>query len=131
MERVHLGEREHAAAASGAEREAVSVYRRLAAASPGRYLAGLAEVLVDLGTTLTGRGLAVEALPLAVEAVTIRRELAAASPERHRAGLAQPQDCLAAVLAAIGRPAGGRPAGGRPAGGRPAGGRPAGGRPGP
>ncbi|MFD0473101.1 hypothetical protein ACFQ0B_36160 [Nonomuraea thailandensis] len=35
MERVHLGEWGHAAEALEAEREAIAIYRRLAAGSPG------------------------------------------------------------------------------------------------
>jgi len=60
-------------------REAVTIRRQLAAASPAVYLPDLAMSLNNLGACLSETGRREEALAPAREAVTIRRQVAAAS----------------------------------------------------
>ena len=93
------------AGALTAEREAVDMYRELAAASPDRYRPDLAQSLTNLGVTFSALGRPGDALPVTEEAVAIRRELAAASPDRYRPDLAQSLTNLGVRFSALGRPA--------------------------
>ena len=90
--------------AAQATGEAVTVYRELDAAIPGRYGADLAAALTDLGIWLSGLGRPEDALAAGQEALTIRRELAAAGPESSRADLASCLVTLGVWFSELGRP---------------------------
>ena len=92
-------------------REAVTIRRQLAQASPAAYLPDLATSLNNLASRLSEVGEREEALEVAREAVTIRRQLAQANPAAYLPDLAMSLNNLANRLSEVGRAAGG-PGGG-------------------
>ena len=76
------------AAALEAVREAVKIYRRLAAANPARFEPDLATSLNNLSNHLSDAGDGAAALEAIREAAEIRRRLAAANPARFEPDLA-------------------------------------------
>ena len=95
-----VGER---AAALGAAREAVGLYRALAEASPAAYNPDLAGSLNNLANCLSGVGEREGALGAAREAVDLYRGLAEASPAAYTPNLAASLNNLANILSAGGR----------------------------
>ena len=95
-----VGER---AAALGAAREAVGLYRALAEASPAAYNPDLAGSLNNLANCLSGVGDREGALGAAREAVDLYRGLAEASPAAYTPNLAASLNNLANILSAGGR----------------------------
>ena len=85
-----------------AVREAVDIYRGLAATSPARYEPDLALSLNSLSISLSEVGDTAAALGATHEAVEIRRRLAAESPARHEADLAKSLNTLSNRLSAVG-----------------------------
>jgi hypothetical protein len=68
--------------------QAVTIYRELAVADPGRYRPDLAAAVANLGVRLHRLGRPADAVAAAEEAVTVRRELAQADPGRYLPDLA-------------------------------------------
>ncbi|WP_203901544.1 tetratricopeptide repeat protein, partial [Virgisporangium aliadipatigenens] len=95
-----LGRREPALAAI---EEAVSVYRRLAAARPDAVEPDLAASLNNLSASLADLGRREPALAAIEESVTIRRRLAAARPDAVEPDLAASLNTLSMGLADLGR----------------------------
>lgn len=89
--------------AVAAVRQAVTIYRELAAASPDRFLPDLAMSLRNLAVRLGDLGWREEALAEIEEAVTIYRELAVARPDAFRPGLAASLHNQAVWLDDVGR----------------------------
>ncbi|MGH3612794.1 MAG: tetratricopeptide repeat protein [Pseudonocardia sp.] len=83
-------------------REAVALWRTLAAAEPARHTPGLATSLNGLGASLREVGEHREALTIVREAVALGRTLAAAEPARHTPGLATSLTGLGASLREVG-----------------------------
>ena len=83
-------------------KEAVEIYRRLAAASPARYEPDLAASLNNLSNRLGDAGDAPGALEAIREAVDFYRRLAAASPARYEPDLATSLNNLSNRLSAAG-----------------------------
>jgi len=108
---VHLGDAGDNAGALAASREAVHIWRRLAAARPARFEPDLAGSLNNLSIRLSAAGDNAGALAASRETVLIRRRLAAANPARFEPNLARSLNNLsnrlsdagdnAAALAAI------------------------------
>ena len=90
------------AEAMEAIREAVEIYRRLAASSPARYEPDLATGRNNLSTCLSATGDRQGALDASREAVEIRRRLAASSPARYEPDLASSLNNLSNRLSASG-----------------------------
>ncbi|NUP83340.1 MAG: hypothetical protein HOV96_38010, partial [Nonomuraea sp.] len=59
---MRLSEQDRSAQALDAEQQSIALYRRLAAANPGRYLPSLAKALTNVGVTLSELDRAAEAL---------------------------------------------------------------------
>ena len=95
-----LGRREEALAAS---REAVEIYRELAAARPDAFRPALASALNNLSNRLADLGRREEALAASQEAAAIRRELAAARPDAFWPALATSLNNLSILLGDLGR----------------------------
>ncbi len=95
-----LGHREDALAAS---KEAVALYRQLAAARPDAFRPGLATSLNNLSNRLSDIGHREDALAAGEEAVAIRRALAAARPDAFRPDLAMSLNNLSKRLSRLGR----------------------------
>ena len=95
-----VGQREEALETA---REAVTLYRQLAQASPAAYLPDLAVSLNNLATFLSDVGQRQEALETAREAVTIRRQLAQANPDAYLPDLATSLNNLANRLGEVGQ----------------------------
>jgi tetratricopeptide (TPR) repeat protein len=91
-------------------REAVGIYRDLAAASPDRHRADLADALNSLGVWSSHLGQDAEALPVSQEAVAIYRDLVAAGQERYGGALAGALTNLGIRFSALCRPAEALPA---------------------
>ena len=94
-----VGER---AAALGAAREAVGLYRALAEASPAAYNPDLAGSLNNLANILSEAGEQDRALVVAREAVELYRALAEASPAAYNPDLAGSLNNLANCLSGVG-----------------------------
>ena len=91
--------------ALSAAEEAVSTYRQLAEASPGKYRVGLAVCLDNLGVLYSDLGRPREALSAAEEAVSIYRALAGTMPEeQYHFGLAAALDNLGSRYSDLGCP---------------------------
>jgi len=99
---VFLSETGDTPGALGAIREAVELYRRLAAASPARYEPDLAMSLNNLSNYLRETGDTPGALAAIREAVELRRRLAAASPARYEPDLAMSLNNLSNHLSETG-----------------------------
>jgi tetratricopeptide (TPR) repeat protein len=84
--------------------QAVTIYRELAAADPGRYCPDLAAAVANLGVRLHQLGRPADAVAAAEEAVTIRRELAQADPDRYLPDLATTLSNLSGAIAELGKP---------------------------
>jgi tetratricopeptide (TPR) repeat protein len=95
-----LGQREPALDAA---KEAVELYRELAAARPDAFRPDLAMSLHNLANRLSDLGQREPALDAAKEAVELRRELAAARPDAFRPNLAGSLHNLANCLGALGQ----------------------------
>jgi hypothetical protein len=95
-----IGQRE---AALEAAREAVGIYRQVAAARPDAFLPDLAMSLNNYGNRLSEIGQREAALEAAREAVEIRRKLAAASPDAFLPDLAMSLDNYGSSLSDIGQ----------------------------
>ena len=91
-----LGQREQALDAA---KEAVNLYRQLAAARPEAFTPDLATSLNNLGLRLSELGQREQALDLAKEAVNLYRQLASARPEAFTPKLATSLGVLGSVLA--------------------------------
>ena len=89
-----------------ATQEAVTIYRRLAQASPGAYETYLATSINNLASVLSATGDRAGALDAAREAVAIRRRLAQASPAAYEPDLAGSINNLANTLGATGNTTG-------------------------
>jgi hypothetical protein len=83
--------------------EALAIFRKLAAASPDRYLPYVASSLSNLGTQFSALVRLDEALTAELEAVAIYREVAAASPDRYRPYMATSLSNLGLTLSKLGR----------------------------
>ena len=83
--------------------EAVTIYRRLAAANPAAYEPALAMSLNNLSVRLGEAGRRGEGLTAIEEAVTIYRRLAAANPAAYEPALASSLNNLSIDLAEAGR----------------------------
>jgi hypothetical protein len=84
--------------------QAVTIYRDLAAADPGRHRPDLAAALANFGVRLHRLGHLPDAVAAAEEAITIRREFAQADPGRHLTDLAISLSNLGADFAELGKP---------------------------
>ena len=76
------------AEAMEASEEAMTIYRRLAAANPARHEPDLVSSLNTWSNSLSAAGRGAEAMEASEEAVTIYRRLAAANPARYEPKLA-------------------------------------------
>lgn len=101
---VALGEVGRAADAERYQREAVTLFRELAAADPDRFRPRLAAVLVNLGTTCSDRGRPEEALRCEEEAVDLLRLVAADHPDAVTRDLTTAVSNLAVTFAELGKP---------------------------
>ncbi|TCO78124.1 tetratricopeptide repeat protein, partial [Plasticicumulans lactativorans] len=95
-----LGQRE---AALEAAREAVSLYRALAASRPDAFTSNLAASLNNLAVRLSALGQREAALEAAREAVDLRRALAASRPDAFTPDLAMSLNNLASFLSDLGQ----------------------------
>ena len=86
-----------------ATEQSVEIWRRLAAANPAAYDAGLAASLHSLGAMLSEVGRRAEALTVTEQAVEIYRRLAAANPAAFDPGLARSLSNLGIRLSGLGR----------------------------
>jgi hypothetical protein len=102
---ARLSQSSRPAEALSAEREAISLYRELAAENPCWYRPNLALGLMILGTQLSQLHRPAEALRPELEAISLYRELAADNPKRYRADLAASLTSLGFRLSELGRPA--------------------------
>jgi tetratricopeptide (TPR) repeat protein len=100
-----LAQLRQAGGAFAATRDAVAIFRELAADDPDRYRPELANALHDLAVRLSELDRDADALGAAQAAVTIRRALTAADPSRHLLDLAHSQTSLGARLFDLSRSA--------------------------
>lgn len=101
---VALGEVGRAVDAERHQREAVALFRELAAADPHRFLPRLAALLVNLGATCSDQGRPQEALRCEEEAVGLLRQVAADRPGAVTRELTTAVSNLAVTFAELGDP---------------------------
>ncbi|WP_253871211.1 tetratricopeptide repeat protein [Promicromonospora umidemergens] len=101
---VALGEVGRATDAEQYQREALALFRELAAADPHRFRLRLAALLVNLGTTYSDQGRPQEALRCVEESVDLLRLVAADRPGVVTLDLTMAVSNLAVTFAELGRP---------------------------